>query len=186
MLQIFTLAAALLADPTATGRFAVSIEQDGKPVPIKDHEVSLKKAPFDILVDLPGKGSFVFVNASFDDAMYEKAKTNKPLGREFRPGLFMAEGERNGDKDIIPGPDAIHSWYYETDQDNRFNEVKPMGAGVRGRRTVANAYVADKEVKVEDWKDSTLYLVFVSGEGKPDASETIERQREYLKLKLKR
>jgi hypothetical protein len=186
MLQTLTLAAALLAEPSATGRIAVSIEQDGKPVPIKDHEVALKKAPFDILVDLPGKGSFVYVNASFDDAMYEKAKKSKPLGREFRPGLFMAEGDRNAEKDIIPGPDAIHSWYYDSDQDNRFNEVKPSGAGVRGRRTVANAYLDGKEVKVEDWKDSTLYLVFLTGEGKPDASETVERQREYVKLKLKK
>jgi hypothetical protein len=174
------------AEQPGAGRFAVSIEQDGKSVAVKDHEVTLRKAPFDIMVDLPGKGSFVFVNASFDDAMYDKAKSSKSLAREFRPGLFMAEGERNAEKDVMPGPDAIHSWYYESDQDNRFNEVKPMGAGFRGRRTVANAYVGDKEVKVEDWKESTLYLVFVSGEGKPDASETIERQREYLKLKFKR
>jgi hypothetical protein len=183
---ILVAALAVAAEPAATGRFAVSIEQDGKPVAVKDHEATLRKAPFDILVDLPGKGSFVYVNTSFADAMYEKAKTNKPLGREFRPGLFMAEGDRNAEKDIIPGPDAIHSWYYETDQDNRFNEVKPSGAGFRGRRTVANAYLDGKDVKVEDWKDSTLYLVFLSGEGKPDASETVERQREYLKLKLKK
>jgi hypothetical protein len=37
----------------APKRFKVELEQDGKPVPIKDHEAVLRRAPFALVLTMP-------------------------------------------------------------------------------------------------------------------------------------
>lgn len=177
------------APPKRTGpvEFKLEIEQDGKPVEIKDHEAYLRRGEFAILITFPGKES-VHVSASFDASLYEDARAGRPFGNRFRSGLSGAEGLRNKDFDLYlstPQDPRLHYWWVPDDGEKdqaRFDELTRVGTGYRGRRTVRAYFLGpDKSIPVTASR-RPLHLVLVQGEAKEPDYVVAERRREYLKL----
>ena len=187
---------ALVAEPQAkkppakrTVEFKVEIEQDGKAVEIKDHEVYLHRGEFALLVTLPAKES-VFVSASFDPALYEDAKAGRPFGTRFRSGIVGAEGDKNSEMDLYvsrAGNELLHYWWVPAEKDKddtRFDALTPVGNGYRGRRTVRSYFLAglDKPQPVAATR-RPLYVVFVQGESAKEAPYAVaERRRDFLRV----
>lgn len=172
------------ATPEPLKGFRVEVEQGGVKLPVQDHEVVLRRDTFSILVssgDLKG----VYVSASFSPALYEEARAQKPFGSRFRSTIVVAESPSNKDKDLVTddaGP-SLHYWDYEDPAFVKFDEVVPLGAGFRGRRTVSSFFVNGQARAVAQTFRPALYLVFVRGEAKKDGDYEVEEgQRDYLKL----
>jgi hypothetical protein len=177
------------AAASATPRgFKVELEQGGKPVVVKDHEATLARAPFAVLVTSPDQNG-VYVSVSFGASLYEDAQTGRPFGKRFRTTIVGAEGNANGDQEVFvsgPADEMLNYWFYGPKDAIRFDEAIPMGAGYRGRRTIARLFFsAEKVVEMTKAPRKALHLVFVRGkEGKAGDYAIVEEQREFLKLYL--
>jgi len=167
---------------SAARLFKVEVEQDGKPVPIRDHEALLHRAPFALLLTLPD-ASDVFVSASFEPATYEVARSGGPFGRDdFRSAISGAEGPANAGYDIfVRAPDRpiLSVWSCGL---GRFDQVTTAGAGCRGRRTIEKVFTSEP-VPVDRLLRRPLHLVFLRGSVN-DAGVEKELGREWLKLYL--
>lgn len=193
-LKIAFAAAAPPAAPVAgeTPRpalFSIALEQLGSPIPVSGHEARLRKAPFDVLVDLKGIPG-VYVHAAFDGAFFEKAQRGEPLGRVFRRLQTMALGRFN-DKQLlfINDEDSHQFWYASGRTEHDFNSVTPVPGGVRGRRVISNLWIDKAPVLVHRVPQSVLYLVFYAGDLSSDtddhaAQRAHERQRDVLKITM--
>ncbi len=182
------LAEAPIADPARAKVFAVAVEQLATAVPIAAGEARLRKAPFDVLVDLKGIDG-VYVHAAFDPAFFDKARRGEPLGRVFRRAQTMALGTFNdGQLLFINDEDSHQFWYANGRTDHDFSLLTAIHGGVRGRRVISNLWVG-APVLVHRVPQSVLYLVFYAGDlsletDNDSAQRAHERQRETLKITM--
>ena len=168
--------------------FSVSIQQDGKIIPIKDHTVRLKKKPFTILLYFPKIDDInIYVNASRSSESYNAARQGKPM--EEIPGFHekfgMAEYRFNRERTLMLSKSAPHYWYYSKDDDHRFDEVYPKDGKWLCRRIAANIMNRDTKrdyKNIENFDGNRLYMVFLKGKYTKDYSNIIENQREYLEI----
>jgi len=162
--------------------FKVELEQDGKPVAIRDHEALLRRAPFALLLTLPD-ASDVFVSASFEPATYEVARSGAPFGKDdFRSAISGAEGPANADHDIfVRAPDRpiLSVWSCSL---GRFDELTAGAPGCRGRRTIEKVLTGEP-VPLDRLSRKPLHLVFLRG-SVSDAGVEKELGRDWLKLYL--
>jgi hypothetical protein len=169
--------------------FGIAVEQLGSAVPISGREARVRKAPFDLLVDLKGIDG-VYVHAAFDDAFFEKARRGEPLGRVFRKYQTMALGRFNEKQLLFMNTeDSHHFWYAAGRTEHDFNGVQPIPGGVQGRRVISSLWVGGQPVLVHRVPQSVLYLVFYAGDLSADtddeaAQRAHERQREVLKITM--
>ena len=171
--------------------FAIALEQGGAAVPISNHEARVRKAPFDVLVDLKGLDG-VYVHAAFDDGLFAKAQRGEPLGRVFRTAQTMALGQNNTDQILfLNDEESHHFWYAEGPAVHDFSAVTPIAGGLRGRRTIGNLWLADERaaMQIQRVPRSVLYLVFYAGDlsaetDNDQAQRARERQRDTLKIAM--
>ncbi len=179
--------AAKKAAPAPAARsFKVEVEQEGKALATKDHEVIVRRAPFALLLTLPEKTG-VFVSVSFEPEITETARSGKPFGKaDFRSAIAGAEGVANKDHDLMvrtPGTDRLHFWDCSPGDDSRFDQLTPQGAGCRGRRTVDNLFIGDESVALAKLLRRPLHLVFFRGTLSGDGVVK-EMGRDWLTLYL--
>ena len=175
-----------------TGKyFSVGIEQDGKSIPIKDHEVILKKKPFTLLFTFPKIDDInIAVNVSEKAESYEAAKSGNPVKeiKGFDEMFGMAEYRFNKSRTLMLSETASHYWYYIKDNDHRFDEVYPSDGKWICKRMTANLMDRDtgRTYKdIENFPGEALYFVFLKGTITDDYKEIIEKQRDYLKIIFK-
>jgi hypothetical protein len=165
--------------------FEVGIEQDGKLVPIENHQVSLQKKPFTIVLYLKQPDG-ILVNASFTPESFESARSGKPLKEIVGfTDLGMAEDIFNPQAMLIITSRSPHFWYYAHDAEHRFNDVTKKEGMLICKRIIANVLYRDTTRALEQIKsipEDTLYLVFMRTEWTKDFSQQIEKQREYVKV----
>jgi hypothetical protein len=165
--------------------FEVGIEQNGKSVPIENHQVTLQKIPFSLVFYFPRQEG-ILVNTSFTPESFEPARNGQPF--DDIPGfsdLGMAEEPFNPRVVVMITSRAPHFWYYANQAEHRFNEVSKDNGIFICRRIVANVMYRDttKEiVALRNIPEDTLYLVFMKTVWTKDYSQQIEQQREYLKI----
>lgn len=165
--------------------FEVGIEQNGKLLPIENHQVTLQRAPFSLIFYFPQQEG-ILVNASFTPESFDPARTGQPFNEI--PGfsdLGMAEEAFNPRAMLMITSQAPHFWYYAHGAEHRFNEVNERNGLLVCRRIVANVMYRDvtKEIiSIRDIPENTLYLVFMKTVWAKDYSQQIEQQREYLKI----
>ncbi len=193
-LKIGFAAGAASGAPPAAGNtspsvFAIAVEQLDSEVPITANEVRVRKAPFDLVVDLKGIPG-VYVHAATDSAFFEKAQRGEPLGQVFRKGQTIALGRFN-EKQVLflNSPESHQFWYAFGRTEHDFNLVTPAAGGVRGRRTVTNLFMSGAPVLVHRTPYSVLYLVFYAGDLGGDGDDGpkqrgLERQRQVLKITM--
>lgn len=166
--------------------FKIELEQDGKPVPIKDHEAVLRRAPFALILTLPNQED-VFVSASFESGLYETARNGNTFSQaDLRGGIAAAEGEANKSKDLFirtPSDAIIHAWSCDAGNYQRFDQLTPDAPGCRGRRTVESVYLAGEDVPLGKLLRRPLHLVFFRG-GLGSGGVEKETGRDWLKLYL--
>ncbi len=164
----------------------LELEQDGRAVPVRDHEALLSRAPFTLLVTLPDKDG-VLVSVSFDPATYELASSGRPFGkREFRSGIAGADGKANEGRDLYVGfPDdaLLHYWNCDPGEYRRFEPLVPQGPGCRGQRRVENLLLGGEEVPLAKILRRPLFVVVFRGQV-GDEGPVKETGREWLKLYL--
>jgi hypothetical protein len=167
--------------------FAVGIEQGGKLIPVTNHQVSLQKQSFSIVLFLKQPDG-ILVNASLTAESFEGARTGKPF-KEIRgfTDLGMAEDIFNPQAMLILAEQSPHYWYYESDANHRFNEVTREQGVIICKRIVANLLYRDttrEYVSMRDIRENDLYLVFMKTEWTQDFSQQLEQQREYLHIRF--
>ena len=165
--------------------FDVGIQQDGKAIPINNHQASLQKKPFTLVFYLKQPDG-ILINAAVTPASFDRAQAGKPF--EDIPGfsdLGMAEETFNPKVMLILSEHAPHYWYYENEANHRFNAVKREEGIFVCERIVANVLYREptpKFVALKDMPDNALYLVFMRTEWTQDFRQQLERQREYVKI----
>ena len=168
--------------------FAVGIEQGGKLISVTNHQVILQKQSFSIVLFLKQPDG-ILVNASLTPESFESARTGRPL-KEIQgfTDLGMAEDIFNPQAMLILASQSPHYWYYESDANHRFNEVKQEQGVIICKRIVANLLYRDttrEYVSIRAIRENDLYVVFMKTEWTQDFSQQLEQQREYIHIQFR-
>ncbi|GAK59148.1 hypothetical protein U27_06124 [Candidatus Vecturithrix granuli] len=165
--------------------FSVGFSQDGKIIPVTNHQVVLAKRPFTILLYLKQPDG-ILVNASFAPQSFKQAQTGAPLTDiEGFSDLGMAEEPFNPKTLLMVSAIAPHYWYYEHDTHHRFNQVTLQNNILVCERIVGQIMDRDasKTMKsIREIKENALYLVFMKTEWTPDFRQQYEKQREFIQV----
>lgn len=117
--------------PASAGPILIGVEQDGCRVLPVNGRVTLRRAPFTLLVD--ATDTFLIHASETPDTVRSLPESDD---LEDFPGFRetgMAEAHANEGRELVLSADSPHCWYAEADGHHRYDEA-PLG-GV-GRRTV--------------------------------------------------
>lgn len=166
--------------------FQIEIYQNGKPVGISNNEVTLQKAPFDIVITFKDTAvsKDILLNTSINPKTFLDALQNVPM--DSLAGFQesgMAEVLFNEDRDVLLSYSAPSFWFYDSDELHRFNMVKKDGENLICTRTIESLYsVETKESIALNKLSYPIYMVFITYEYNKDFSHRIENQRFMLKI----
>jgi len=163
--------------------FILGVEQDGRMLPIRDHQVVLKRKPFVIVVVFPVPDA-VLVSASLRPDSFEAARRGEPFsaipgfaGTRARQELF------NRDKTLVVGDDVHQNWQYSSEKVHNFDSVTTRDRALFCRRTVAKYQLSGRQAEDIATIDSpAVYLVFIARQWSPSPANRPEKQREVLKI----
>ena len=164
--------------------FAIAFEQGGQRIFAKDHQVTLKKKTFSIAVFFKQPDD-ILLNVSVTPESFNKAQSGAEL--QAIPGfrqLGMAEEPFNPKTLLMLSTSAPHYWYYQSEADHRFNNVRQENGVLICRRIVAQLVSEDRQqvVTVKDFRGNALYFVFMKTGWTEDFTRQFEYQRDYVKV----
>ncbi len=172
--------------------FKVEFIQDGVLKPINNHDVTLLKKSFTIIIYFKSADS-IFVNASYKpdcfNAILEQKKLQEIPGFE---GVGIQEELFNPDKFINISDTSPNYWYYNSHNEHRFNKTsilkKPFK--IRCERKIENVSFTlvdntPKKIGVSEITQNALYLVFLKLVWNSDYTRRIEQKRDYFKINFK-
>jgi len=196
-------AANRLAAPPATAvvshtgfaHFKVTVSQSGIPRPVKSDTVELDRKPFALEIETR-KPCSLWVNASFDPALFNVARLGKPMGRIFTPSHIGADHNFNPRKHILVSPalparldgywKILHNnFYVNSKRDHRCDRVRIYRDGCYCRRTVANLWENRNTTPVSQTRRTFLYLVFFRARCDAGQIRCTEQKRGGLTLKFR-
>lgn len=175
--------AAHVPSNTTQGKlFRVHFEQDLKTIDADDL-VTLKKEPFDVVFEFPAPMG-VLVHASYNPETYDLALDGKPMKK--LPGFEntgMAESKFNEDNEILLNATAPGYWYYDSEEDHRFDEVTAKAGTITCKRRVEffNEVDSNRIMQVTD-ATAPLHLVFISYERSESDKEAVETHRVPVRI----
>lgn len=171
--------------PNPSPYFSVGFSQDGKIIPVVNHQVTLAKKPFSILLYLKQPDG-ILVNASFAPQSFKQAQAGAPLAEiQGFSDLGMAEEPFNPKTLLMISAIAPHYWYYDHDAHHRFNHVTPEHNMLVCERIVGQIMDRDASKTLRSIRaiqENTLYLVFMKTEWTPDFRQQHEKQREFIQI----
>jgi len=166
--------------------FSFAVEQNGRPVKIKNNRVRLEKAPFTLVIITRGPIGLL-VNFSERDTLFKGFLKNKVLADILeQPDRFMGMGEEdlNPDEKIVIDDHSAHYVYYENTASHRFSNIAIEGEYVIGRRLISN-YTSrtsgDEPIPIKQLPADELYLSFMYGDWDENYNR-VELQKEALKV----
>ncbi|NPV02133.1 MAG: hypothetical protein HPY53_12220 [Brevinematales bacterium] len=166
--------------------FTVWFEQFGQIVPVKNHLIKLQKKPFKICIAFTGTKA-VLANFNLDPFIYDGFFRKKPIWNIIQPvAQFMgvAEYDKNPNKDIMLTGKNAQYLYYETADDNRFNETEETGDGIICKRWVENIFAsADEVIPIGKFVGDTLFAIFLYASPLYE-DNPVEYQKEYFKIQF--
>lgn len=171
--------------------FKISFLQNGNEIEIKDHVIELEKAPFQLVLSFP-KPMGVLVNFSKESDNYRGFATGQSLDDIFgNAGRFMGIAEElfNPDKAVILDDSKGHKLFYDTANNNRFDEVKVGLNEIICIRSIEK-YTTCGEMKddiyhpIDELTNSSLYIIFSYSEW-DENWERVELERNYIKINFK-
>jgi hypothetical protein len=165
--------------------YKVFFHQEGKKIEVVDHEVSLKKKPFEIEIEMSKKMG-IFVHSSFKSKTYKMAIKNEHIGKlEVFNEKGMIEEKHNPDKTLLINDDAPSYWFYSSEENNRFDKTvkDEYSHQVNCFRTVKTMVKPNSNeiIEVEEAFEP-VYMVFMVTEVGNNSIDKIEVQREAIKV----
>lgn len=164
--------------------FHVYFRQNGKDIVPKKNTVTLIPAEFDIIIEFKNPNG-VHISCSFEKTTYKMAAKGNHLNE--LPGftaIGMADYKFNPEQQIMIKDSSANYWFYDNEDEHRFNNVTVTENKIIGTRTISNVYMVDTKetIQLSDISDD-MYLVFLSYTQTDYKSEKVEVHREYYKLK---
>lgn len=142
--------------------FAFGIAQGGRPVAVRGGQVSLRKAPFTIVLRFPHPDG-VFINASTNRRLFDAARGGTPVSRILPIRSGIPEPPGNPQKSIVLTDKGYHYWCMFGQTAHKFEAVAHAKGSWVCRRTVAN-YAGQGRGglrPISNFDGEAIYLVFV-------------------------
>jgi len=166
--------------------FKIAFEQNGVYYfPSADNEISLKKAPFSVLVYLNIPDG-VLVNASLHEDSYNAMINNVPEKdiEGFKKALIPDEIS-NLNNMLLISTQSPSYWYYTNEYDNVFNHTERITKKIilceRKINKITNTDT-DQLLNIEDIPFNRIYLCFLKNDWSNDFRTRIELKREAFIL----
>jgi len=168
--------------PPPPKAFNIIFLQDGITHQVVNNKVSLKKAPFHVIVDASNING-IYLNASFQkDSKFVTPNEFDNL-TSIAPKVF-AEQAFNKNNELIVSPLNYSYWFYNQNMDwHRYNNVHPKKEkGFIGTKTIHQIFEEgnDTILPVEELTEP-LYLFFFSMEGSFELGYHL-LQRHYIEI----
>jgi hypothetical protein len=169
--------------------FRVGVTQNGKEEPIVEHKITIAKDAFSLLLKFE-EAKDVVVNASFEPISFDEAAKGTALEeiKGFHQS-WLAESNLNPDRELQISDSAPSHWFFDNEEEHRFNTVKPGKNILLCERIIENFYLTKPgeigTVKVKNAKKNKLYLVFISKGISPATGLSVETHREFLEITFK-
>ena len=142
--------------------FMAYVVQDGVRLPIDEHVVKVKKAPFEIVLDLPNKQG-VFVHVSYNKTTFNRALRNEDLTN--LPGFektAIFELWNNPDKNLLLADNQPMYWFIESKSKARFSSYEIINDRHICERKVSNIYDVDTHERRDlSTMSSPVYVTFL-------------------------
>lgn len=182
----FGLAVALLtvASTGATAQdapFRIELEQNGRIIPVGNHEAILEPEPFVILVHLSDEQG-VWLSASLESAVFEVAQRGGPFGDIFHIYKVVGEKPENADRDLDLHTNRLH-YFDRGDGLMKFDEVVRDGTSFVGRRTIERFFVDGSYRELDGSPLPPLHLVFVRGSGSSETNyQVVVEHLDFIRI----
>lgn len=171
--------AALVQEPAPSW---IAAEQDGQSREPFGGELRLRRAPFTLLLTVPG-GVEVHVHASESAAASEAVRSGGVVDAFFADGAALAIDLLNTSKTLFLASDgrpAYHAWFYEAPDDHTFDSVAVRGKDRQARFTVANLARPDPaHYTIERFPGREVFLTF-----RLVGANRVERSRDAVRIVL--
>jgi hypothetical protein len=166
--------------------FEVWFEQFDQVVPVKNHIIKLQKKPFKICFTFKGTKA-VLANFNLDPFLYNGFSKQKPIWTIIKPiAQFMgvAEYNKNPNFDIMMTGKNAQYLYYETAEDNRFNETEETDNKIICKRWVENIFDSGSTpTPIGEYESDVIYAIFLYASPLYE-DNPIEYQKEYFKIQF--
>ena len=159
--------------------------QHGEKVKIKNNQVTIEKAAFQLVYKFKEPISWVLIagsNTNMQDAFSKGSDEMEKLLLKAESG--GADGYFNEDESIRAWNGKIQtSILYEDDQHHRFDSIYREGNWIFGVRTISFLSTENDALMIEEWPDSTLIIGTVNT--KYSSNVDFKPKTKILKLNLK-
>lgn len=172
--------------PKENPRFNIEFYQDGHKIDIIDNTLNLSKKEFDIQFEL-NQPMGILVATSYNKDAFDRAREGLSLDQiPIFESTGMAEEQNNKNKEILMSDESPSYWYYDNDEENRFNRINKIEGKIIATRTITNINEVEKEItkKIEEI-NNPLYMIFTTYKYNKDFSKKIEFQRFFVKIVFK-
>jgi hypothetical protein len=162
--------------------FEIAIFQEGQPIAVHDHVVTLKKIPFDIhLISYEPQG--IVINTCLSDSNMIQLASGKPYSELDFMLYGMAEEMFNPDQEILIHSHAPSYWYFDDPSNHRFTRVERKQDQIIGIRHIEQmTNVETGEVIASAQFPPHLYLSFLSSVWNSETFTSKEFHRDYLTI----
>ncbi|MBD81430.1 MAG: hypothetical protein CL840_21105 [Crocinitomicaceae bacterium] len=168
-----------------SNEFTVEVFQKNKKVEVNNHTVNIKSQKFDIVFSF-SKPTSLLISATFDSTTYSQAINNKEITelKGFKQS-GMAEGMKNSELNILLNHSAPSAWYYDDEEENRFNLTEKKNGRIKCTRTIKTLYDVNKKQKLKMANvKMPIFMVFISYRY-DEQKGRVELYREILKINLR-
>ena len=184
-LLIFTFSIISFLSFSQKYEYELFLMQHGEKVKIKNNQVTIEKAAFQLVYKFKEPISWGLIagsNTNMQDAFSKGSDDMEKLLLKAESG--GADGYFNEDESIRAWNGKIQtSILYEDDQHHRFDSIYREGNWIFGVRTISFLSTENDALMIEEWPDSALIIGTVNT--KYSSNEDFKPKTKILKLNLK-
>ena len=184
-LLIFTFSIISFLSFSQKYEYELFLMQHGEKVKIKNNQVTIEKAAFQLVYKFKEPISWGLIagsNTNMQDAFSKGSDEMEKLLLKAESG--GADGYFNEDESIRAWNGKIQtSILYEDDQHHRFDSIYREGNWIFGVRTISFLSTENDALMIEEWPDSTLIIGTVNT--KYSSNVDFKPKTKILKLNLK-
>ena len=158
------------------------IVQNGRTIPVKGNSVLLNKETFQLVFTLKHEEG-ILVHASFNPYTFNKLSSGVLVDDIEALGMGMAAGLYNPSESLVVEDSAPSYWFYDSEEEHRFDSYMELIDGVECIRTVSNLEnIEDESLMSVKEVNRPLYLVIVSSVFEVDTNTEVKEVLSYLKI----
>ena len=181
--------------PSKPATFAFGIQQDGKKIPVVNHEVTLKRQPFKMIFYFD-KHPEMLAQASLGPDAVQMAKAGARMDRIIDIPSQISEDFQNPGGLLYVYSDNFqryHNWAYLGAESHRYdqNGIKRVARNKTGgplgylcTRSVSGLCIDGRDEKIQNCASNALYLVFFTTK-RDEKNQLLETNRDWVVIKFK-